>query len=345
MHITRQLIEERTRAIVRAFSLSEKEIELSSSLTERLPRIVIDAHLHCAYSSDVLEMSDKAYGHMISTFPFFTCEESQMMNILFYPSVEIRSLRFGMVFKGVDFEKMNNSLVQHALPGDRVALYGTLDNPDYVINELSTGKFAALKMYYSYPEENAKTIIGTFSKKILRFVEAQKIPIICHLPFSLDEEVEDILELQQAFPNLRMTICHLGSTEVHHGERTTESFRMIGKNTEFMMDCSLNHNKQSMRDAIEFLGPNRVMYGTDAPYNLFRSVVYEHPEKGKRIVTSDVYHWTDLIEYSKYAFLAKNAIHEHWAVLSALLDEIDNFDIPGLKDKIFFENANSFYWR
>ena len=101
-----------------------------------------------------------------------------------------------------------------------------------------------------------------------------------------------------------MVLAHLGLSKLAVPGLEKLSPEASRINTVFM-DTALNPSADVVAMSLRIFGPERLMFGSDEPLNLIRSVPYEHPEKGQRIVTDYQYHWVDQDEYREYGHLAK----------------------------------------
>ena len=77
-----------------ALELRPQEIEKIEEYTDWFPPTIIDAHSHSNLPEHVIDIPEKAYNHMLSTFPGYAIEESQETHQLLHPEVHIRSIRF-----------------------------------------------------------------------------------------------------------------------------------------------------------------------------------------------------------------------------------------------------------
>lgn len=336
---------DRDKYLSSALVLSKEEKNQVVKFRDWLPERIIDAHIHCNESFHVRSVPQKAFSHMISTYPYFTIEESKRLNKLLYPTKIIFSLRFANVFKGIDHRRANDYLYKNSPNFDRVALFGLPEDVAYTIAELKTGKYAALKMYYSYPQPTATSIYEVFKPDILEVAEDLDIPIILHTPQIITKSIQDIVRLCCDFPKLRITIAHLGSTKfIIPG--LEDAYYKLSKFDNILLDSALNPSSEVCTLAIRAFGYERIIYGSDAPLNLLRSVAYIHPTKGQQIVTQNSYHWLDKNDYENYSHLARRAAHSHWAALGALQSAINSLPRGSrntAKSRIFFDNAKRQY--
>jgi hypothetical protein len=98
--------------------------------------------------------------------------------------------------------------------------------------------------------------------------------------------------------------------------------------------------------ALKIIGADKIMYGSDAPLGLIRSVVYQHPRLGERLATEYPYHWVNSAEHAEFKMLARDAHHAHWQALCAIKKAISSFpkrEHETIKQKLFCNNARSFY--
>lgn len=328
-----------------SLNFKQAEKELIELFSKWLPDTIIDCHIHCNVAEHLGPMSRKLYSHMISTFPSFTLEESSQINALLYKNKRVHSLRFPHVFSCLDQKKANDYLLKESKKDDRIALFGLPEDIPYTIRMLSHPRVSALKMYYSYVEPTATKIYECFSPQILQEAERVGIPIILHVPKVITISKDDLLQTVADFPDLKICVPHLGSTKfVIPGLK--ETYQELAAKTNIHFDTSLNPSPEVVLLALETFGPDRVMFGSDAPLNLLRSVPYVHPNKGQRIITQYKYHWIDEEEYREYAHLAKDAVHAHWLCLQAIKDAIEKFPLRQqneIKEKVFYKNAQQFY--
>jgi len=125
-----------------------------------------------------------------------------------------------------------------------------------------------------------------------------------------------------------------------------EAVRAVAKFDTVYMDTALNPSTSVVLTAIKAFGSERIMFGSDEPLNLIRSVVYRHPEKGERLAANFPYHWLDKTEHAEYGHLAKNAVHAHWQSLVAIKEAVEHFDPreqTKLKERLFKNNAKNIY--
>lgn len=328
-----------------SFAFTAEEVALRGSYATWLPPSIIDCHAHCGRYEDVEFMGRKTYKHMISTFPYFTLEQSENARAVFYPGKTVRSLRFAKTFRGINHRKVNDYLLENSPQEDRVALFGLPEDVGYTVGMMHHPKVSALKMYYSYVEPTAERIYQFFKPEILETAQSLGIPIILHMPQPYVECLGDLRQLFKDFPRLKISIAHLGPTDfIIKG--LEDAFRESAEYPHLSLDTSLNNSSEVIRLALTVFGPERIMYGSDEPLNLIRGKVYQHPEKGERLITQYPYHWVNQDDHKRFGHLTKGLVHWHWLALNALREAIDAYPVDMqeiVKQKVFFSNAQRFF--
>lgn len=312
---------------------------------EWLPETIIDCHAHCNLPEYVRSIDQRSYYHMLPTFPSFTLDESRTWNELLHPGKDIQTLRFPKTFRGIDHRVANLYLLERSPIADRIALYGLPDDPEYTIQMMEHPRVSALKMYYSYLEPPATEIYQYFPRDILEAAQQRNVPIVLHPPGRITACLDQILQLVADFPKLRICLAHMSLTkQVVPG--LEEAFSSIACHPMVSFDTALVPSTEVVSMALRIVGPDRVMYGSDAPLHLIRSVVYTHPQRGERLITDYPYHWVDPAEHEEFKHLAHGVVHAHWQALYAIKNAIEGFPErthDGMKHKIFHDNAKSFY--
>lgn len=331
-----------------SLTFSNKEIELVKSFAEWLPNEITDCHTHCGLPEHVLKIDDQMYNQMISTFQGFSLEDSHKLEAIIFEDKNLSVLRFPFPFRGIDIKSANKYLLENTSAPDKVALCGIPTDPDYTNSMLRTGKFNALKMYHQQFNPPSKKIYDYFPPKILEVAEEMGVPIILHLPKMITLCKNELLDVVRSFPNLKISLAHLGLPHLVI-PNLQETYDEVARCKNISMDTAMVPSKDVLKMAITAFGPKRIMFGSDEPLNLVRSVVYHNPNLGQRIVTEYMYHWVNREEHEEYKHLAKDAIHMHWPAVQAIKSAIEelygeNINLQNsVKNDIFNNNAKKFF--
>lgn len=328
-----------------ALDLSPEEHKLRAYLNEWLPEKIFDCHTHANCQDAVLTLSPKALRWVYSTFPDFSIEDSKVVQRVFYQEKQINVLMFANPYKGIDHRKANRYLVENSRPPDKVALCGIPDDISYTIQEIQSKRYAAIKSYPNYFEPPAKTILEFFPLEILEIAQDTDIPIILHLPQTLAQCLGEVLEIIDKFPKLQIILAHLGR---HHTATSIsgDAFRALSQFGQVVVDTSMVTSVDLLGQALDILGQERVLYGSDEPMNLLRYIEYEHPTLGRRLMSTYPYHWLDREQQKQYGYLAKDAVHLHWQVLMAIreaLFQVFPHDWKRAQSLLFLENSQKVF--
>ena len=328
-----------------ALSLKPEEEALRIKMEEWLPERIIDTHAHCNLESHVKSVNPHAYGHMLSTFTHLSLEDSIKLREIFYPNKIVQTLRFPKTFRGIDHVSANEYLLENSPDTDRVAVFGLPENIDYTVRMMHSPRASALKMYWSYVDPPAEKIYDFFTPEILEEAQKMELPIILHLPKMIIHMIDDLTKVLSDFPRLKVVLAHIGLSKLMV-PGLEEAFSKTAAFDNVWVDTALNPSAEVISSALNRFGCERVMYGSDEPLNLIRSVAYEHPTKGERIVTDYQYHWVDVEDHTIYGRLAKNAVHAQWRCVEALRTAINQYSVAeqeSVKRQVFHDNAKLFF--
>ncbi|KKQ42244.1 MAG: hypothetical protein US60_C0021G0014 [Microgenomates group bacterium GW2011_GWC1_37_8] len=334
-----------SRYLEDSLSLTTKEA-LAKEFSEWLPKEVVDCHTHCGLLEHVQEVDEAMFHQMISTFEGFSLEDSKTAESAFFTGKTLKRLRFPFPFRGIDMKAANEYLSSNVRDPDKVALCGIPNDTDYTNSMLRTGKFSALKMYHQQFNPPSKQIYEYFPPRILEVAEEVGVPIILHLPKMITLCKDQLLDVVSTFPNLKISLAHLGLPHlvIPNLEQTYEEF---AKFPNIYMDTAMVPSRDVVKMALKTFGPKRIMFGSDEPINLVRSVVYQNPNLGQRIITEYMYHWVDKAEHDEYKNLALGSTHMHWPAVQAIREAIEDLypqeRQSEVKDDIFNGNATRFF--
>lgn len=329
-----------------ALNFSDEELLMCSEISSWLPKNILDCHTHCDLREHFQNVDKEMFHQMISTFVGFSLDDSKEVEKHFLIDKNVKRLRFPFPFRGVDLKSANNYLVNNVKFPDKVALCGIPDDVDYTISMLESGKFNALKMYHQQFNPPSKNIYEYFPPRVLEVAQEMEIPIILHLPKLITLCKDELLGVINKYPNLKISLAHLGLPHLPV-PNLEETYKEISESGNVYMDTAMIPSKEVLIMAIKTFGVKRIMFGSDEPLNLIRSVVYHNPSLGQRIISEYPYHWVDKTEHEQYKHLAIGATHMHWASIYAIKDAIDTlFEKEKqfqIKCDIFNNNAAKFF--
>ena len=290
-------------------------------------------------------VGERTRQHMLSTFTYYSLEDSQRIQKMLYVGKTVRTLRFAKTFQGIDHRAANEYLLTESPEQDRVAIFGLPEDIQYTCAMLLHPRCSALKMYWSYVDPPAQTIYEFFRPEILEQAQALDIPIILHLPKMIVRSLDDLVQMLADFPKLRVVLAHLGLSKILV-PGLAEAYAAVCGSENVLLDTALNPSADVMYLALSYFGAERIMFGSDEPLNLIRSVPFEHPERGERLVTEYPYHWVDPGEHEAYKHLTTGITHAHWLSVVAIKEAVERYPLQeqkALKQQIFHDNAKTFF--
>jgi predicted TIM-barrel fold metal-dependent hydrolase len=323
------------------------EIEYRDLLNRELPSSIIDAHVHASEASHFdIQKAQNILNKSASTFPETTIEQSQRIDALLHPGMNVQKLRFAHAFAGIDHKAVNEYLIEQSPERDKVALFGVSENDEeieYTRENLLMGKYSALKMYYCSSGEEKLDLYDYFPKAVLDIAQKVDLPIILHLPKTVSGSMNELKMLVDDYPRLRIMLAHIGVTWTHPSNFNVTMAEIASFKNVFV-DTSGVTNSSVIQTAIEHLGYERVLYGSDEPLNLLREFTYVNPSLGPRLLTDYPYHWVDQEEYeANKHLLPENLMYCELQQVDALLVAIRGLASVRFSDmyiqSIFHDNA------
>jgi predicted TIM-barrel fold metal-dependent hydrolase len=334
--------------------LNPREKILQAAILPELPDVIIDSHVHSSASEhyDPSTMSDKVYEHMMSTFPVTDLEMSASIDEHLMPGITVRKVRFAHAYAGIDHFGVTDYLLEQSPPDDAVVAFGLSDSQEQIertIDAVRTIGVSGLKMYYLANGIPKSELYDYFPKPILDAAQEVGKPIILHLPHSLYNSQDEVLELATRYPDLGIVLAHMGVAHVPR-EGLGDILDSFAKHENVFADTSQVHDSGIIAAGLKHLGADKLLYGSDEPLNLLRAVIYDNPVKGPRILTDHPYHWVDPQEYEDYIdVITTPFIHSEWQQLGAILEGMklagitDGAEVNITKKKIFHDNAAAIF--
>lgn len=306
---------------------SEIELEQIERFNSQLPSRIIDCHVHIGPEEafDWTQLPEYTRSSMSTTFPYSTYARSAEIDELLFPAREVGKLTFSHAFAGIDHRASNEYIKANIPQKDQPAAFGLSKCPydiDYTIEELQSGAYSALKMYYAAQVPVKAELYDYFPPAILETAEREGLPIILHLAKRLVGSEHEVERLSSDFPDLKVVLAHVGATFAYTRQLDWALARMA-RLPGVYVDTSGVTDEDVIGSAIQNLGPDRILYGSDEPLNLVRDFTYVNPTMGTRLLTDIEYHWVDPEEAKQFRHLAPHDIpYNHLQQMRATLDAL-----------------------
>jgi len=326
----------------RALCLSEEEhVRLEAALTV-LPPVIIDAHTHIARTDDLEILSKELLHHIVSTFPVYTIEMAEVTKQFLWPNKILRSARMAHAVSGYQHSAINDYLLANSPSSDLVIGFGLPTKTEEACRLILSGQLAALKMYFRSVEPPLRTVSEVFPDVILQTAEIAGVPIVLHLPTSLPDGLNEVLETATRYPRLVIILAHLGGDGGQFfSAPALAAFRALVEVQTVFMDTAFVYDRDLVHAAVDVLGPERILFGTDEPLSLIRGTAYAHPEHGPRLYAPE-YHWAH-DDGAPKDVRDRTPILLHVQMIEAIIDSVDR-DLMSLQ-AIFHDNAERLFVR
>lgn len=333
-----------------ALVFNDRESEFRNSLLTKLPQVIIDIHSHIGREQDSVNLNPEILLSKASTYPYFDHEMHLLVRRQLWNEKIIKQVVFGFPFNGVDVVSANQ-YIQATCNKDYSFipfLLGDPENANYTIGELRKGCWKGLKMYAYQLIPPALRITDFLPETILRETNDLSLPVILHLPNGLNQDLAELIFIAKVFPRTKFIVAHFGFLRNNDSEmvRTLEAIKGYGN---IFFDTSVYDNETVLTCAFKTLGAERILYGSDQPFNLIRGKTVFHPTLGKRTMTDNLaYHWVNKEEQLKYrcdfgqdpAELPNMQLSSLNALVSAMeACFTQNEKLERVKKMVFFENA------
>jgi glutamate-1-semialdehyde 2,1-aminomutase len=254
---------------------SPADNRLIDQLAEFLPERIFDIHGHLFHPQHCAP--EKLPGAFDATTAWnLAAYFAAMKNRL--PKRQVDGLFFGYPSRLVDHEAANQWVAQEVtrrIPNRALAVASPSDNPDAVRAIVAKEKFIGLKPYHVYAN-----IPDTMQAKIEDFVPDWMWEI-CHeiggvlmLHIVRDRAIadkENILSIQRLcrrYPNCRLVLAHIARS--FNYRHALEGLAAIKELPNAVVDTALVTESEGMRAALQILGPERVLFGSDFPFSELR---------------------------------------------------------------------------
>jgi predicted TIM-barrel fold metal-dependent hydrolase len=327
-----------------AAPVDDRERANRRQLIGQLPTQIFDAHAHANGARAVVGLSPFGWTQTRSSFPTWSVADSARMRWSLYGDRDVARLWIAQPYAGIDQRKANAYLLEHRPPGDQVALCGLPDDPRYTCAQLETGRYAALKMYPFIREPPFTRISEYFPQWACRAATAASVPLILHVPSPLHQCIDEVVALARDHPHLIVILAHLGRESTAH-QPTQRAFQAAAMLPNLAADTSMARSHDVHLLALDSLGPDRVLFGSDEPFNLLRYAPVADEQRGTVNVPPRPYHWIAPDIFQRHHLTVAHAEILHFQVLGCILAAVNTLHSAekGISDKIFFQNAQRLF--
>ncbi|MBM3493090.1 MAG: hypothetical protein FJX72_02025 [Armatimonadetes bacterium] len=214
-----------------------------------------------------------------------------------FPDREVACVAFGTVYRET-YTDANNAYVLAGSAETANAAYALMcTRPEWHADKVAQGLaqgFAGIKPYPDFvPEGDGEVRVFDFlPHEHLRALDDAAGILMLHLPragrIGDPDNVREVLEIRQRYPRIKMVIAHVG--RAYCLPTAQRGLPDLARNSGISFDISANLNSDVFRYALETVGPDRLLFGSDLPITLLRGVREHVGEKYINYVSAP-YSW------------------------------------------------------
>lgn len=167
------------------------------------------------------------------------------------------------------------------------------------------------------------------------------LPIVLHLTRPLTQCWREVRALAEAHPTLRIDLAHMGRVGLDESG-VEEAFEAMVDLDTVVMDSSMVSVARVFELAFNTIGHERVMFGSDVPFNLLRFLPVEDPDLGRVNASPHDYHWSHAEGQRRYRDRARSVDIMHFQSVCAVIEAVDRShsqDSEAVLGRIFDGNA------
>jgi len=264
-----------------------------------LPSKIIDSHVHIGLADHFGPIAPERYkaDWAMEVGVDQSWEQLRESLAMLLPCREVSVLAMGVPFQEVDLSRNNDYVLAGALEPENRALALFVTRPEWdasVIERALSRGFVGIKPYPDMaPNAGAEPSIFDFLPKAhLEVLDRLGGVLMLHLPrkgrLADPDNIRELLELADTYPSIRLIVAHIGRSFCLPTVQRGLPHFADRKNIHF--DISANLNADVFAYALETVGPERLIYGSDLPITLMRGV-REHVGEDYINFTDGAYSW------------------------------------------------------
>lgn len=249
-------------------------------LEDWVPSRIIDAHVHVVHPRFQIETLSEEMRRDYWVNELVDMQDAETADRCYrtvYPGREVTAVAFGFPGLGWEIEGANQYVSEQALIRGWHAL--AVVRPTWVAAQvawlLDQPGVIGVKPYYTLIGFDPTTRDRYLEASIFDFLPHHQLEVIddrgawvtLHVPkaerLGHQENLREIREIRNRYPNIKLLIAHLGrSYTLPHAK---EGLTPLAEDPGLYFDNSAVLNPEVHRFALECIGPERILYGTDNP--------------------------------------------------------------------------------
>jgi predicted TIM-barrel fold metal-dependent hydrolase len=329
------------------FNKQENDVSFyRQNITARLPKTILDAHAHFNLPEHVKNISKEeiAADWALECGLQMSYEDAQHYTKAIFPDQSIRFVCVPWPLKNAD-TTANNQYIE-----DLVTRYGErglfTNRPeyttDYIEQAYRNGHYSGFKPYPYMACERKGAEISIFDfmpREHFALADRLGAAILLHLPragrLADKENIKEIRDIIDRYPNLRLVIAHFGRCFNH--KVFARALDLLGSDANRVyFDTAAVINPDVYRLAFDHLDYRRILFGTDIPIMLWHGKREWEGEKYQNLCRED-FSWNT----HKYPQDEAGYTYVIYEQLNSLLNALGENN--AVKQAVFYDNAAAVY--
>ena len=269
------------------FKYNNKDKEIfDSELIKYLPTKIIDSHVHLWKKENInveIITSDRLRRHPFLSVDFlnnFSYLDFVTVSKTIFPRIEYDGLFFGLPFREVDIKKANKMIKDDVISRNKAALFIPIatDKYNYLEKKIKEENFIGLKPYpdlavgLDCDNQNSVSIFDFLPEEHLKIANKLGLIILLHIPkikrLNDKKNLDDIINICNSYPNIKLILAHAGRSYCVFD--LVDSIKKIYRLKNLYVDTAMINNWKVIELLLEYLGCEKIIYGSDLPVAAFR---------------------------------------------------------------------------
>lgn len=250
-------------------------------LSPWLPPRIFDCHVHVSLKENCGWMSPERRSKIwaMDVGGFQSWEQLKANHRALFPDRPVDVLAFGGVYREQDAALENEVVLAGIHDPDNHAQGLMVTRPEWSTAAIEAGLrqgFIGIKPYPDLaPQGTGEVSIYDFLPKAhLEVLDRHNGVLMLHIPragrLADPDNIRELLEIAERYPSVRMIIAHVGRAyALPTAEKGLPHFAEVPG---IMFETSANLNADVFELALETVGPDRILFGTDLPVTMMRGV-------------------------------------------------------------------------
>ena len=250
-------------------------------LSPRLPAEIIDCHVHIGLPEHIGPVSPERRAAIwaLEVADYQSWEQLRDNYRLLFPNQKVSALVFGGVYREVATERNNDYVLAGISDPINSARGLIVTRPEWdasmVESALSRG-FLGVKPYPDLAPQrtNEVGIYDFLPRAHLAVLDKFGGILMLHLPRSGRigdaDNIREVLEIYESYPSIKLILAHIG--RAYCLPTAERGLPHLIDAERIYFDTAANLNADVFQYALETVGPDRLLFGSDLPITLMRGV-------------------------------------------------------------------------